>query len=93
MENAPRDRDGAKRLARRMGAPQGRKRGVIKRLNSERHTVDSGRPVTGETPSFYAGWISLQRHLDIIGNVPVISHRIEDCRDRCGLHQGWRSPT
>jgi hypothetical protein len=78
LENAPCDRDGTKRLARRMGAPQGRKRGVIERLYAERHTVDSGRPVTGETLSFYAGWISLQRHLDIIGNVPVIRHRIEN---------------
>src|SRR5579871_5962630 len=74
-----------------MGASQRRERRIIKRLNAQRDPVDPGGPVTFETPRFHTGGIGLKRHLDIIRYAPIFGDGIEDRRNRCGLHQGWRS--
>ena len=65
--------------------------GIVHGLHAKRHPVDTGRPVAAEAFSLDAGWIGLQRDLDMRVHRPVPADGIQDGADGGGLHERWRA--
>ena len=81
----------ASSASRRMQSSQCFQRGVIQHLHAERNTIDAGGAIAAKARRFDTGRIGLQRHFDIIGDLPMLADRIENGADRLRLHQRRRA--
>ena len=91
IERAARDRDRIQRFARAVQSSERLQRGVVERLHAERDAVDAGCAIAAKPCCFHAGRIGLQRHLDIVGDAPMLADRIQDGADGLRLHQRRRA--
>ena len=91
VERAARDRDRIQRFARAVQSSERLQRSVVERLHAERDAVDAGCAIAAKPRCFHAGRIGLQRHLDIVGDAPMLADRIQDGADGLRLHQRRRA--
>ena len=77
LEFFSRDGDRDERFVRSMQAAQRFQRGVIERLHAERDAVDAGGAIAAKARCLDAGWIGLERHLDAVGDPPMLADRLE----------------
>ena len=91
IEDGARDRHRLQRLARGMQASESLQRRIVQRLHAERHAVDARRAIAAEPRGLDAGRIGFQRDLDVIGDAPIFSDRVEDGADGLRPHQGRRA--
>ena len=82
-----------KRFAHRMLTPQRPQALIVERLHPKRQPVDPGCGVAREVLRLDARRVRLERDLGVRIDNPVPGDRLEDRRDRGGLHEGRRAAT
>ncbi|GJE60415.1 hypothetical protein MPOCJGCO_2527 [Methylobacterium trifolii] len=90
-ERRLRDPDRLERLRGAVQAPERLQRGVVERLDAERHPVDPGGPVAAKTPRLDAGGVGLQGDLGLGRHRPGRGHRLQQARHRLRPHQRGRA--